>query len=103
MMLPGASCDTSSVVISTANGQTSLVNNSSKAITAYVLVNTQQRAADGMPRTFTGNFSRDNALAPGTSFLISAASETGITIDFLRFDDGSSCDNSKANQQKAGN
>jgi len=100
MAAQAGECVQADVAISTAGGQTSIVNNSSKSITDYVLADPQQQAADG-PRTYTGHFAT-NEFGPGKSVVFSADSSSGmVLIDFIRFADGSSCGNATTKEAKA--
>jgi hypothetical protein len=98
---PAAQCSATVVSVSANNGQLALVNTSGKTIVHYVLVDPTQHSHDGSPRLYTGAFSPDQGIQTGKSFSFGSGSPDQITIDYVRFADGSSCGNGTTKEAKA--
>ena len=99
--LNAAPCDASVVSVSGTNGQLALLNTSGKTIVNYVLLDSTQHAADGTPRMYTGRFSADQGVKTGQSITFGSGSPGQITIDYVRFADGSGCGNGTTKEAKA--
>jgi hypothetical protein len=99
--LSAGQCNPSVVAISANNGALALVNTSGKTIVNYVLVDSSQRAADGKARIYTGKFSSSEGLQTGKSISFGSGTPSQITIDYVRFSDGSSCGNGTTREAKA--
>jgi hypothetical protein len=95
-----AQCDPSVVTVS-GNAPLAMVNNSGKTIVNYVLVDSSQRTADGKPRIYTGKFASSEGVQTGKSISFGSGSPSQITIDYVRFADGSSCGNGTTREAKA--
>jgi hypothetical protein len=99
--LSASQCNPTVVAVSANNGALALVNTSGKTIVNYVLVDSTQRTANGTPRIYTGNFSRDQGVQTGKSISFGSGTPSQITIDYVRFADGSSCGNGTTREAKA--
>ena len=102
MALPGAECDSTTVWTATAKDQLTIFNNSSKSIVAYVLATAESKSKDGSPiRTYSGVFTGPDSLAPGSTMDVGKADSRSISVDYIRFADGSTCGNAVTEQAKA--
>ena len=102
MTLRGAECDPTTVRTAAAKDQLTIFNNSSKSVVAYVLATAESKSKDGSPiRTYSGVFTGPDSLAPGSSMEVGQADSRRISVDYIRFADGSTCGNAVAEQAKA--
>jgi len=101
--LSAAQCSPNVVAVSGGgnNGALALVNTSGKTIVNYVLLDSGQRAADGTARTYTGKFVSNEGVQTGKSISFGSGSPSQITIDYVRFADGTSCGNGTTKEAKA--
>jgi hypothetical protein len=98
--LLGAECDSTSIRFVTAKDQLTIFNDSGKSIVAYVLASTEPKSKDGSPaRTYSGVFTGQKTLAPGSSIEVGQGSRS-VTVDYIRFADGSTCGNAITEQAK---